>query len=303
MEMTEMMEKIVSPVMKPLMRALSKVEALPGIKTLSDSQSRRFTAEEVAGYLRSQTLAQDCALEIGRLIQPGWSEKQAVKAMDIWLRDHGVKSFFHKPFAWWGSRSRFDGIKNYRAYQATDQRLLEGDIFILDVAPIVDGFISDIGMSAVLGDNPAFDQGLRFLTALRAEIPQLVTSLRHGASVWRAVDQKITAAGYENIHVKYPFGVLGHRVYRTESAGDVGILNFGWQSFWEITSRGIFGQLLNADFSGSMEGLWAIEPQIGGRDWGMKFEEILVVEDGQARWLNPEPRWYLRRSNDSNQVH
>jgi hypothetical protein len=299
----DMMDRFVGPVMKPILRALSKVESLPGIKTLSDSQSRALTEKELAGYLRSQTLAQDCALEIGRLIQPGWSERQAVTAMDIWLRDHGVKSYFHKPFAWWGTRSRFDGIHNYRAYQATERRLLEGEIFILDVAPIVGGFISDIGMSGVVGENPEFDQGLRFLTDLRAEIPKLVTSMGHGASVWKAVDHKIKLAGYENIHVKYPFGVLGHRVYRTESVGDVGILNFGWQSFWEITSRGIFGQLLNADFSGSMEGLWAVEPQIGGRHWGMKFEEILVVEGGQARWLNPEPRWFLRRSTNIGSIN
>jgi hypothetical protein len=297
----EYIGKLFDPVVKPVMRALSKVESLPGVRALSDAQTRRFTPDEVAGYLRSQTLAQDCALEIGRLIQPGWSEKQAVKAMDVWLRDHGVRSYFHKPFAWWGCRSRFDGISTYRAYQATDRRLSEGEIFILDVAPIVDGFISDIGMSGVVGGNTAFDEGVQFLMDLRREIPELVTSMNHGASVWNAVDQKITAAGYENIHVKYPFGVLGHRVYRTESAGDIGILNFGWQSFWEITSRGIFGQLLNADFSGSMEGLWAIEPQIGGDRWGMKFEEILVVESGKARWLNPEPRWYLRRSSSIGQ--
>jgi hypothetical protein len=291
-----MIEEMMRPILKPVMRALSKVEALPGVKALSATQSRIFSGEEVAAYLRSQTLAQDCALEIGRLVQPGWSEKQAVKAMDIWLRDHGVKSYFHKPFAWWGSRSRFDGINNYRSYQATDRRLIEDEIFILDVAPIVDGFISDIGMSGVIGENPEFERGLQFLNELRDEIPKMVTSIRHGATVWRTVDHKITAAGYENIHVKYPFGVLGHRVYRTESSGDLGLLNFGWQSFWEITSRGIFGQLLNADFNGSMEGLWAIEPQIGGKNWGMKFEEILVVEQGEARWLNPQPRWFLQRA-------
>jgi hypothetical protein len=44
-----------------------------------------------------------------------------------------------------------------------------------------------------------------------------------------------------------------------------------------------------------MEGLWAIEPHIGGGNFGMKFEEILVVEGGQASWLSNDSIWSLKR--------
>ena len=205
--------------------------------------------------------------------------------------------FFISHFAWWGNRTRFDGIHNYKAYQATSRRLLENEAFILDVAPIVDGYVSDIGYSGVIGSFEGFDQGVAILEDLRRQIPELVMALNNGRSVWNAVDLKIKAAGLENIHAKYPLGVLGHRVYKTKGALDITLLNFGWQSYWELASRGIFGQIMNADYDGVMDGLWAIEPHIGGRGWGMKFEEILVVENGRASWLDPNPAWLTKRES------
>lgn len=284
----------------PLRKAVSRVEDLPFISKLSPSGARSYTAEEKAGYLRSQELAQQCALEIAKMLQPGWSEKDAARAMETWLRDHGVETFFHKPFVWWGDRTRFEGVRTYWDYQATDRRLQEGEIFILDVAPMVNGFISDIGFSGVIGDNDDFAAGAEFLTLLRQDIPNLVTELRNGSAVWRAIDAKIRAAGYENIHAKYPFGVLGHRVHRASGKIDLTLLNFGWQSYWEFTSRGLFGQLLDADYHGSMEGLWAIEPHIGGKNFGMKFEEILLVESGKASWIASDSIWRLRRGGTEN---
>jgi hypothetical protein len=65
----------------------------------------------------------------------------------------------------------------------------------------------------------------------------------------------------------------------------VTLLNFGWQSYWEFLSRGLFGQLLNAHYEGKLEGLWAIEPHIGGPGFGAKFEQLLWVQDGKAEWL------------------
>lgn len=282
-------------VVKPLMKAASRLEKLPILDHLSPACDPLTSDIDKQGYLKSQSLAQKCAYEIATLVQPGWTERQAASAMEVWLRDHGVKQFFHRPFAWWGDRARFTGIKKYREFLPTDRRLLENESFILDVAPILNGYISDIGFTGYLGNNEEFVAGHEFLQQLRIEIPMLVQSLNHGGSVWKAVDRKIVDAGYENIHVQYPFGVLGHRVYKTKDSVDVSLLNFGWQSVWEIASRGIFGQLLNNEHEGSMNGLWAIEPQIGGKDWGMKFEEILVVENGQASWLNPNSVWSLKR--------
>ena len=286
-----MLNEFISPVRK----ALSRVDTLPLLAKVSPSASKCHSQEELAGYETSQKLSFNCAIEIGKIIQPGWTEKEAAFAMETWLRDHGVKNFFHKPFVWWGSRSRFDGVRTYRDFLPTSRRLVEGEIFILDVAPIVNGYISDIGFSAVFGENLAFKDAQKFLANLREEIPNLVQELRNGAAVWCAIDMKIKAAGYENIHSKYPFGVLGHRVHKAKNRLDLSLLNFGWQSYWGFTSRGLFGQLLDAEHTGNMEGVWAIEPHIGGSDFGMKFEEILVVEGGKARWMEPATTWSMAR--------
>jgi hypothetical protein len=140
-----------------------------------------------------------------------------------------------------------------------------------------------------LGPNQAWTKAELFLKSLRHDIPALVTSGMAGDELWRNLDQRIREAGYDNIHKKYPFAVLGHRIHRVnERASPLGMLNFGWQSYWSLASRGLFGQLLGPQFQGDMTGLWAIEPHIGGDGFGAKFEEILVVENGTARWLDPE---------------
>jgi len=63
-------------------------------------------------------------------------------------------------------------------------------------------------------------------------------------------------------------------------------LNFGWHSYWSILSRGLFRELLNAAHTGKLSGLWAVEPHIGSKTFGAKFEEILVVTTHGAQWLS-----------------
>ena len=58
--------------------------------------------DKLEGFRRAQKLANDCAVQIGREIQEGWSEQQTADLMDTFLRDHGVRTFFHTSFAWFG---------------------------------------------------------------------------------------------------------------------------------------------------------------------------------------------------------
>ena len=282
--------------MNQILSWASRINAIPGLSLLSPSVSRVYSQEEQEGYLTCQNLAQNCAREIAALIQPGWSEKRAATLMEVWLRDHGVKSFFHKPFVWWGDRTKFVGVKNYWNYQPTTRVLCEGDVFILDVAPILQGYTADIGYSGCMGEHKEYVRAIAFLDDLRAEIPTMATHCAEGRELWDIIDSRITAAKFENIHATYPFGVLGHRLHRTVDGDGPSFIHFGWQSYWELMSRGLFGQILNQDFSGKMDGLWAIEPHIGGTDFGVKFEEILLIEGGNARWLNPKPHYHVERT-------
>ena len=48
---------------------------------------------------------------------------------------------------------------------------------------------------------------------------------------------------------------------------------------------------LNEDHRGQLLGVWAIEPHFGGKGFGSKFEEMIVVDESGARWLSEEIPW------------
>ena len=180
----------------------------------------------------------------------------------------------------------------------TQRILRENEPYILDVAPILDGYIADIGYSDCQGDRKDFTDAMDFLKRLRSQIPELFSQGVSGGEICRTIELEIERAGYENRHHCYPFSVLGHRVHRVMAGvPDINILNFGWQSFWSLLSRGLLGQLFNGHTSGELIGLWAIEPHIGWNGYGAKFEEILVVEPGRVYWLDEgDGCFYQKRS-------
>jgi Xaa-Pro aminopeptidase len=177
-------------------------------------------------------------------------------------------------------------VRHYPDFLSARRVIRPGEVYILDVAPIYKGYIADIGYTSSLGENPELDEAMDFLAELKREIPLLFVGQNTGRTVWQSIDRRIKEAGYDNIHQLYPFAVLGHRVHKVKAETPLpSLINFGWQSIWEFASRGIFGQLLNMNYVGELTGLWAIEPHIGTPGFGAKFEEILVVDHGGARWL------------------
>lgn len=245
------------------------------------------------GFRRAQRLAYEAAVTIGKELREGWTEARAAALMGTYLRDCGVKAFFHEPYAWFGERTRFDGIARlkYSQFNPTNRRLNEGDAVILDVAPILDGCVGDIGYSLSLGANPRLDRAKKFLRELRAVLPSLADAhFTAGSGLWNETDRRITDAGYDNIHQIYPFHVLGHRVARVPFS-DWALrtpLRFSLHSIWQILSNGFLTELLNAEHKSSLAGLWAIEPHIGWEGGGAKFEEILVIDPKGSYWLDNE---------------
>lgn len=269
-----------------ILRKASHLGTLPVFNFVTEAQ-RGFSEEEKAGFKACQRLAQEAAKEVASLAKEGWTEIQAAKLLETYLLDSGVEGFFHHSFAWFGERTRFDGIRQYSEFSPSARVLLPNEIFILDVAPIYRGYTCDIGYTSCLGENPQFHRVRNFLAEVRESIPGIVRGAVSGSDVWQQVEDLLTVAGYENIHQKYPFSVLGHRLHRSRGGGvPFQVWNFGWQSFWDLTSRGLFGQLLTRQYEGSLDGLWAIEPHLGGKGFGAKFEEILVIEGNKVHWLD-----------------
>jgi hypothetical protein len=268
---------------------LSQVKKIPLLSRLSPSSSQATSREDLEGFLRAQRLGYECVVEVSKIIQPGWTEKKTAQMMDTFLHDYGIRSFFHRSFAWFGDRTKFHEFKTYLDFLPSKRQLNEKDVVILDTAPIFQSYGGDIGYTFTLQPHPGLEQAKRDLLDLRVLIQELFSQEVPTSRIWRRVDTEIKLRGYENCYEKYPFSVLGHRLHKVPLAGLPSFVRpFGWQSYWGLLSRGLLPELLSREHSGDATGVWAIEPHLGGKDFGAKFEEILVVEKGKAYWLDEE---------------
>ncbi|MBV9652267.1 MAG: aminopeptidase P family protein [Pseudonocardiales bacterium] len=246
-----------------------------------------------------QQLAYAAAESVAQTLQPGVTEKQAVQRMREYLHGRGVQDWFHVPFAWFGDRTAFHNFWTPVKFFPTHRRLEEGMPFILDCAPVRDGYMADIGYAGCLGTNPVYEQLMHDLAAYRTLI---VTRVREGAplrQIYRDVDALIDRHGYDNRHRVYPGRVIAHQIGTVHSRLPQFIAaGFGIRSLQTLVGDLILERMhhrspLWADGEISNHpatpGLWAVEPHIGFRDVGVKFEEILVVTpSGDAYWLDDD---------------
>jgi Xaa-Pro aminopeptidase len=280
--------------MKDLLRQASRVHQFPLIGKLLRPRLKQFSHQDLDGFLYTQRLAYRCVQEIASMLRPGQSEKQVCHLMDQWQRDNGVKNFLHRPFAWFGDRSRFDGCPNYSYFLPSNRILKEGDVVILDTAPVVNGYPADIGYALQVGEkSESFLKSIDALKTYRKELPALFEGrVNSGEAIYNIVEQWLADGDYDNIHAKYPLGVLGHRLHKMIDGAVPGLLlPFSWQFYWSVLSRGAFSETLGNFHAGELDGLWAIEPHLGIRGpvrFGVKFEEMLWIKDGKAHWLEQD---------------
>jgi Xaa-Pro aminopeptidase len=260
----------------------------------SSKLSKKFanvSEADLAGFAASEQCAWQAATEVAGMLQPGMTEKRASQLLKTYLADCGVSSYFHAPFVWFGRRTSFYNVKNYAEYQPSDSRLSEGDPYILDVAPIVKGYVSDIGYFGCFGKpRPEVELMRLCLDRLYHEIPVLMSSCSSALEVMDAVDALINEFKLRVVHNEYPFSVLGHRVIKTSDiGGSIRFLNFGWQAFSGFLKSGGTAQLFNRDYRGSLDGLWALEPHIALGEWGAKFEFLYLKSPEYSGWLRDCP--------------
>jgi Xaa-Pro aminopeptidase len=263
-----------------------------------------LSPQDLDRFREVQRLAYACAEAIASELAPGDTERQVARRMKRWLEARGVDDWFHLPFAWFGDRTAFRGVSLPHQFFPTDRALEVGMPSILDVAPVVDGYAADIGYPGAMGAHAGVERLKADLAEHRALILKQVRAGRSLLAVYRDVDALMAAQGYDNRHRCYPFGVLAHRVERVEgfgkglefagfglrgigammrslSAGRVG----GWSPLW--------GPHAASDHAPT-PGLWAVEPHVGLRGVGAKFEELLVVTESDAFWLDdavPQAAW------------
>ncbi len=253
-------------------------------------------SDELAGFRDLQALAYACAEAVGATLAPGDTEREAARRMRIWLKDAGVDDFFHLPFAWFGDRTTLRFAHPLKFFP-TSARIEEGMPFILDVAPIRGGFTADIGYSGVLGESEVHAQLCADLAAHRDLVVDGVNSGATLRDVYRAVDGLAARQGYEVRHKAYPGQVIAHQVARVSDSAPRFVLGFGLKGLARLGRSVVEGVPAGWTplWNGSRlsdhpapHGLWAVEPHLAFRDVGAKFEEILVVDDTGAWWLDDD---------------
>ncbi|MGH3788546.1 MAG: M24 family metallopeptidase [Pseudonocardiaceae bacterium] len=254
---------------------------------------------DLAGFRELQQLAYAAAQSVASTLEPGVTEKQAARRIRQYLTDRGVQDWFHTPFAWFGDRTTFRGFRIPLQFFPTNRRLADGMPFILDCAPVRDGYVADIGYAGCLGTNRIYDQLMGDLAEYRALIVGRVNDGLPLQQIYRDVDALIARQGYDNRHRIYPGRVIGHQVGKVHSRlPKFVVAGFGIRALQTLASDLIVERMhhrspLWADDEISCHpatpGLWAVEPHIGFRGVGVKFEEILVVPtDGDAYWLDDD---------------
>lgn len=275
------------------------------------------TPADLEGFRAAQRLAYACAAAIHAELRPGVTEREVAARMKVWLADHGATDCLHQPFAWFGHRTAFRGLiglnqlRGFNPAFFPSNKKLEADMpFILDCAPTLNGYTADIGYAGVLGQNKILDQLMDDLAAHRQLIIEMIRERRLMSEVSQAVDALCVKQGVEPRHHAYPFSVLAHRVEKLPdspvapkiSVGRFGIRSVlslgretvqgvkeGWSPLWASHQRSAHPPV---------PGLWAVEPHLGFRDVGAKFEELLVITEDDAFWLDDDVphvhRWLER---------
>jgi Xaa-Pro aminopeptidase len=183
-------------------------------------------------------------------------------------------------------------------FSPTSVTIAEGLPVIVDLAPVVGGVSSDIGYSCVVGANRLFNDLDRALPRIRSFLLEGVRAGESLRTLYRELDFLLAQRGWENCHQHYPDRALGHMVFPLGeeperpsplpgfgTAAAEGLLAAGVAAVEGGTSYPVWNDTSYSHYRAA-PGLWAVEPHIGRGTVGVKFEEILVVTEDDAFWLD-----------------
>ena len=264
-------------------------------------KTKGFTIEELDCFRKFQRRSYAVLAAVAEDVRPGMTEKEVARRLRKAFHQEGVHTYFHVPVALFGTRTAYPGEFGKFEALATERVLLPGETVILDAAPIYDGYTVDTSYAFTLEPSETFNRLDGKLPELRDLILNLTRTRCSMQKICWTVDDQIKAWGMENCHRKHIAAVMGHRVNKTSSAfmrrsriWGLAPLEVG---YFLLTSRlanyGLHRATPNWNHTAACDvapqpGLWAIEPHLGQAGVGVKFEEILVVTETHAYWLDDD---------------
>ena len=290
----------------------------------------QYSAAELDRFRQVQRLAYDIALRVESQLQVGITEIEACTLVAAAQTECEVIQVFHDPYVLLDGRTALgagcapgDGLEgaDYAANGAgstselapTTQVLRDGAPVIIDLAPVAHGVSSDIAYSCVLGTNQTFKELDAGLARIRSFLRNGIASRTSMLVLYHQLDELVAARGWESCHHRQADRALGHLVFPLEHEtgrpsplpgwGAVAaekMLAAGIDALDHGTCYPLWNDSSFTDYPAT-PGLWAIEPHISRDGVGVKFEELLVVTEDDAYWLDDAlphvKRWTSARYN------
>lgn len=264
-------------------------------------QFRDFTDGQLERFQQLQRTSYAVLSEVAADLGEGSTEKDATKAAMKAFRREGADRYFHLPVALFGDRTTLPGAWTTESFWPTDRPLAPGDSVILDASPVFDGYVVDTSVSFSFGDNAAHAQAKADDLVYRQSILEAVQSGATLREIATSVDDAMTAVGDRNCHQLHPEGVLGHRVVRITdpsavpppdaSGFDSTLLRWFIAGITKSHTESVAAPTWNNQTTSDYRpppGLWAVEPHLARGDIGVKWEELLVINDDGAHWLDDQ---------------
>jgi Xaa-Pro aminopeptidase len=282
----------------------------------------QYSAADLDRFRLVQRLAYDIALRVESQLQVGITEIEACTLIAAAQTEYEVIQVFHDPYVLFDARTelgtgaafaKMDDLSASSELVPTNQVLRDGAPIIIDLAPVARGVSSDIAYSCVLGSNRIFEELDAGLARIRSFLREGIASRVSMLTLYHELDERLAARGWESIHHRQADRALGHLVFPLEHETDRPSPLPGWGAVAaekllaagiDALDHGTCYPLWNdssfTDYPAT-PGLWAIEPHIGLDGVGVKFEELLVVTDDDAYWLDDDlphvRRWKKARYN------
>jgi hypothetical protein len=263
-------------------------------------KTRDFSESELERFRDLQRLSFSILTNEARRLEPGMTERDVAHRLVATYRREGVKSFFHLPVVLFGERTALPGDWPVGKFFPKKREARANEPVIFDASPLFGEYLVDTSFSFCLGESEAHRTMMRNLAGFRDSVPAAVNVRTSFASIAESVNAKLSELGYEPVHGKHPGAVLGHRavkaprlpfVWRTKGFDS---LSLSWFYGNEYAARAHLARspLWNTTRTSNhapYDGLWLVEPHAGDGPTGAKWEEILIIQDGHARWLDDEP--------------
>jgi Xaa-Pro aminopeptidase len=261
-------------------------------------KSKDFSQPELARFRDLQRTSFSILEKTAAQLTGGETEKEVAHALVSDYRKEGADSFFHLPVVLFGERTALPGDWSVGKFFPKSKTLANGDSVILDAAPLFSGYLVDTSYSFCFGESMVHQQMMSHLAEYRDSVPEAINSGSSFKEVADTVLSTMAAGGYESAHTKHPGEVLGHRAIKTPNIPfnlrlqGFDAVSLSWFKLKDSLAQSGLGRqspLWNSMKSSAHpahDGLWLVEPHAGMGKVGAKWEEILLIENGEARWLD-----------------